>query len=242
MFEAVRSKLGSAWKGLRARGLPSLFLFELVVVTLGVLIAQGLADWAGRRGDIEKMEQARLRTNEDIAIFGGSARAWQRAIPCFDKRMDEILQQIDAKGEIDPGLGDRPGFASVLIDGLSTEQVDLLREEAGEAVANRYQDAAYHSRSLDARMNELLDAWQGVALVDPANGRVSDDDRFEAKRAAVRIKTLLRGVDISAGWVVEASNQLGIRPSADITRTFFTDCNDLWAKKNMFVPDAMEAD
>ena len=43
MFEAIRRKLIGAWRDLRSRGLITLFFFELLVVTLGVILAQAAA-------------------------------------------------------------------------------------------------------------------------------------------------------------------------------------------------------
>jgi hypothetical protein len=66
MFEAVRSRLVAAWKDLHARGLPSLFLFELVVVTLGVLLAQAVAGWAARQSAFDDMETVKTELDSDI--------------------------------------------------------------------------------------------------------------------------------------------------------------------------------
>ena len=66
MFKAIRSRLVGAWTDLRSRGLVTLFFFELFVVTLGILLAQGLADWASDRADNREMEAARERAFRDI--------------------------------------------------------------------------------------------------------------------------------------------------------------------------------
>ena len=58
VFEAIRKKLVGAWRDLRSRGLVTLFFFELLVVTLGVLLAQAVADWAANREDMAAMEKA----------------------------------------------------------------------------------------------------------------------------------------------------------------------------------------
>ena len=75
MFAAVRERLVGAWRRLREGSLAKLFLFEFVVVMLGVLAAQAVAEWAGERAEDRRLASAMERARYDLAnaMFVGQA-------------------------------------------------------------------------------------------------------------------------------------------------------------------------
>ena len=87
MFRAIRSW----WRGGRGKVTARLFLFELCVVVLGVLIAQGLASFAQRQSDYANMEEERSRALYELESAHQVVRAWSAAVPCLNARMDEVI-------------------------------------------------------------------------------------------------------------------------------------------------------
>ncbi|MCM8558119.1 hypothetical protein [Sphingomicrobium sediminis] len=83
MFAAIRQKLTGAWKRLREGSLAKLFVFEFIVVLLGVLAAQWVADWARERDAMATMEEARARADLELADAGAVANIWQLVAPCI---------------------------------------------------------------------------------------------------------------------------------------------------------------
>lgn len=238
MFAAVRTRLAHAWHDLHARGLPSLFVFELVVVTLGVLLAQAIANLAQDRADQRRMEAARERALDDVAAAAGSSRIWQVAVPCLEARVGEIMRAATSGEAIDPARLVRPSFStfsSELPEGedlaryaktYGRDRVDLLREvqRGAEVVSNR------------ARV--IARDWQDLGLLDPAYGKVDEADRRAGREAANRILGELRGIEIGTRYLLLAADDLGIRPRTYATERPVEDCDDLWSRGAIFVrPD-----
>lgn len=101
MFAAITNRITS-WRRLvwsaearrKLRHLVGLFLFEFVVVLLGVLAAQQLQVWVQDKEAHQRMlaEQARARVETARALQ--AARIWQVAGPCIDQRMVEMSDSI----------------------------------------------------------------------------------------------------------------------------------------------------
>mgnify|MGYP003575394822 CR=1 FL=1 len=102
LFEAIRRKLVGAWRDLRSRGLVTLFFFELPVVTLGVILAQAVADWAANREDMAAMEKARARANLEMGDAAFVAQLWKKLGPCIDSEIDMILRSASSGEPIKP--------------------------------------------------------------------------------------------------------------------------------------------
>ena len=103
MFRAVRKW----WSSGRGKHTSRLFAFELVVVTLGVLLAQELQNWAQERAAIAHMEDERNRARTELARVHLIALEWKAAAPCLDRRMTEIMA-----GRTDAGALRRPQLRS----------------------------------------------------------------------------------------------------------------------------------
>lgn len=74
MFKAIRDsalvfgrRVGAGWHQIHQRKLVRLFLFEFIVVLLGVLTAQALSNWSGNRQIAERSEEALAKYRRDLA-------------------------------------------------------------------------------------------------------------------------------------------------------------------------------
>ena len=80
---------------------------------------------------------------------------------------------------------------------------------------------------MTAHTEGIAQAWEGLYLVDPRFGPVSDADRAQARLSAARIKARLTGMRINAGNVVDSARRLGLAPDSTGMR-MIRNCDDLW--------------
>lgn len=211
MFEAIRSRLVGAWRDLHARGLPSLFLFELVVVTLGVLLAQGIADWADRRAAIERMESVRAEIREELAQNLGTATLWHAAIPCLRATLEMILDD-DGVTRLSPGDTRRPGVTPVKPIEIEPEMLILLRQQHGSEEAERIEFALTATQHVRANQGNLVEQWGAVQLADPARQRVDAADVQAASENAAFLLGQLTGISNAIKTLEIYGAALGLEP------------------------------
>ncbi len=84
MFHSVRRW----WESGRGKVTVRLFLFELSVVVIGVLIAQGMANYAQRQSDYARMEEERSRSLYEMEAAHQIFRIWNTALPRLEARMN----------------------------------------------------------------------------------------------------------------------------------------------------------
>ena len=224
MFQALRQWWGNGRGKVTAR----LLLLELIVVVLGVFIAQALADWNGRRNALNGMELAKDQARRDLAAVTVAAVGWQRAIPCIDERMTAIMRMLSAGTPIEGQLLRRPAMQTMGIQLPDESEQLLLAQRYGRQVARTYASADRNAVSLTDQVDEIIRAWSGLARIDPANGAAGDSDRQAARQAAAEIKGSLRGIEINATNVRERAQTLGIEPLSNVSFRVIRDCPDLW--------------
>jgi hypothetical protein len=225
MFRAVRSW----WSGARGKVSARLFLFEFVVVVLGVLVAQGIADWSRHRTDVAQMEAARARWHSNAAQVRLATVEWQRAIPCFDQRMDEIMTTL-AEGPIAPELAVRPAIRFPRVPALSEDDAIIAASVFGSTQV----DDMNLLESLANRMNTtaiaISDEWGRIAVAASGNGAVSAADRSAARLAAADIQARLRSMELIAKFSGRAADRLNVGVKRDPDTFLATDCKTILAR------------
>lgn len=240
MFEAIRSRLVGAWKDLHARGLPGLFVFELVVVTLGVLLAQAIADWAGRRAAMDEMETVKAELDSDMAIAADEAYGWTIAAPCIAERMGVVMRLLGEGGPVDPELIFRPGMQNVALASPDTETEALMVRRYGRKITDEYGRGARLVQRMGDRIDSAATHWEALGLVDPRNGPVSVADRTEARRAAASIRASMATLADQAQLLMDMAKTAGIEPAIDAPHGArpARSCEEIWASgKTHPVPD-----
>jgi hypothetical protein len=149
MFQAARRW----WLGGRGKVTARLFLFEFVVVMVGVLAAQALQDWVEHRDRLAAMEESRSRLVRQFSDNLAYARAWQAGIPCISDRMSEIMRGV-ARGGIYPRMLERPALPPFILEDMDGQSELLLRERYGDVFADRLQamekDLTFANRSAES--------------------------------------------------------------------------------------------
>lgn len=212
VFEAIRKKLVGAWRDLRSRGLVTLFFFELLVVTLGVLLAQAVADWAANREDMAAMEKARARANLEMGDAAFVAQLWKKLGPCIEAEIDVILRSVASGEPIRPELLRRPRVFTNTVMPLSEETKLLIRERHGDDAAYNYDRMQRLTTKLDAKVEELEGHWNRLVLLHPELGSTSFHDRNSARETAVAIKADLTTIDGTSGEILRMSQRMRLEP------------------------------
>lgn len=210
MFEAVRSRLVGAWRDLHARGLPSLFLFELVVVTLGVLLAQALADVAAERGDKRRADAVLTRLSLHAQNIHDGARLWTAALPCLRARSETVMRNAAAGETIDARIVRRPNFWTVSPSSISPEDWDLVREYHGDEVYSAHVDLRDVNAIFHEDMMIIAARWESFARLDPEFGTPSRSDYDAVRDASADIRSRMRGMGNDLDDLRHLSRQLGI--------------------------------
>lgn len=228
MFAAVREKLVGAWRKLREGSLAKLFVFEFVVVMLGVLAAQAVADWAERRNAIARMEEERRAFLEVFARIVPIAEGWKVAAPCLDERMTGIMQAASSGQQVGSGYLRRPALYGLNIDPIGKESFLLLTRQYGEAEASEISRVARNVPNLDTRITALVEDWKAMSLMDPANGEISEGDRLEVRKAASAGKAHLVAININADNLLDSARILGVEADRLAAGQPIADCAELW--------------
>lgn len=202
MFRAARDWFGSGrgWHTVR------LFIFELTVVTLGVLIAQRVQSLAQERSSRSHMEDERARARLELQRVHVAMQDWINAVPCLDRRMTEIMSgaRIDTSALVRPTLIN-PGYTPP--DEESMVLIDRIYGPREKAVLG---GAAIGTSNLRNVVTNIAENWGKFALIDPANGPVGTSDRAEARSAAANIKAQLHSAAIIGGDISRRLRSIGV--------------------------------
>jgi hypothetical protein len=234
MFRAIRSW----WRGGRGKVTARLFLFELCVVVLGVLIAQGLANFAQRQSDYANMEEERSRALYELESAHQVVRAWSAAVPCLNARMDEV---IDGR-PLSAGDLRRPALSQPRFSPQDPATLSLIAERHGVDEKNHFQALTDNLESLRSRSEAMVSLWGRLMLVSPTNGQATPEDRAQARLAAADIKAQLHAIEITSGFALRRFPQLNVpaqnnlEPGTGPARS----CTAIWRSGRIDPPLTME--
>lgn len=212
MFEAVRRKLVGAWSELRERGLVTLFFFELTVVTLGVILAQGVAEWAGNRSEFAAMERARARADLEMGDAAAVGQLWKDLGPCLRQDIDTIMRASAAGEAADPELLKRPDVFINTVMPMAEQTKLLIRERYGDEVAYNYDRMQRMTARLDSKAEEMIDQWGRLALLNPALGEADAGDRQSAREVAASIRANLDSIAVIADGTIGMAKRMKLEP------------------------------
>ena len=236
MFHAVREW----WSNRRIKRTLGLFAFEFAVIVAGVLVAQAVTNYVSERQAETHMRNAWVVARKQIAAAAFAALGWQRAANCLDERMEEIMRSAARGEDVPPGQLVRPALRSGRILLPDDEAMLLLARLHGDAEAVGLRRAYGNLQSMTAHTEGIAQAWEGLYLLDPRFGPVSEADRAQARLSAARIKARLTGMRINAFNVSDSARSLGLAPDPTGMR-FIRNCDDMWATGET-VPSSKKAD
>ena len=230
MFHAVREW----WSDGRIKRTLGLFAFEFGVVVAGVLVAQTAANYVEDRSARTHMRNAWVVSRKQVAAASFVGLGWQRAAQCLDERMEQVMRTAARGDEVPSSQLMRPSLRGARMLLPDDESMLLLARLQGDAEAVELRRASGNIQTLMAHTDGIAQAWDGLILIDPRFGPVSDDDRAQARLSAARIKAHLTGLQINAANLLESARRLGLAADPNGMR-IIRNCDDLW-KTGQTVP------
>ena len=235
MFEAIRSRLVGAWKDLRTRGLPSLFVFELVVVTLGVLLAQSIAEFSDERAAVKRMRAAEIQWFETGGSAASGTEIWMKSIPCLRDRLSEFRLTL-ASGALRPEDVQRPGIIAPLTPSLNEEAALLLGEAKGHDLVERMRIYSRSIETLEVAVWNFANGWGKLSVAASGAGPVTAGDRQEARNVLAELEAQLGSIQRMIEFAIPYGSDLGIEPTLPNGRPM-EGCADMWRYNSMIPPE-----
>jgi hypothetical protein len=233
MFQAVRKW----WHSGRGQHTVRLFLFELVVVMIGVLAAQEIQSWAQKRSALKGIESLHQQLWHDFSVYRNIAFINDAAIPCFDERIEKVLSAAGGSAAIDPALLTPARLAGMGPDEISPESFLLLRERYGLKVYDRVGSMEYNLKNNDEASQSINRRWYDFQRLDPRHGAVSEGDRSAARAAAIQIRSDLATLRESNRLIELITGQLGIQINPKTRLRSSGNCAAIWKAGRAAVGD-----
>lgn len=226
MFQAIRNFFTASSspalderKIRKARRLAGLFLFEFIVVVVGVLVAQMLQERMADRRARAEARMAVARERAEFAQFRGVVEYWNKAAPCLSARMDRIARSAATNTPLAAADFARPSLPSLSISPLAGDAALVARQVYGDRLVYEYWLIARSAERMSNFTTGVTTDWTLLQLLDPALGQPSAQDRAEARAAAMRIKALVTALEVNSGNLLESLQRLQI-PVAPRVYTF----------------------
>ena len=220
MFHAVREW----WEDGRGRRLAGLFLFEFVVVLLGVLAAQWLQQ---RQQELALRDDARALLadgRESHESMVARSLHWRIYGPCVTARADSIARAASEGRTMTRAEIGRPALPST---GPVNWTPALLRAAIGlmgrEKILD-YQALEANSRINDNITDRIASDWAVFNLLDPAYGKPSAQDFANVRLAAVRVANNVRLLQVKYAEDEAVARRLGLKASPPTSDVPFDRC------------------
>jgi hypothetical protein len=233
MFQAVRHW----WHSGRGQHTVRLFVFELVVVMIGVLAAQQIQGWAQKRAAVKGVEGLHEELWHDFSAYRTIAQIDQAAIPCFEQRIDQLLTATGGSTTVDPALLTPARLAAMGPDNISPENFILLRERYGNSVYDRIGSMEFDLKIHEDATYSLNRSWYKFERLDPRHGSVSEADRSAAREAATDIRSDLADLKESNRLIQLITGELGISTLARSSMKPVGSCAAIWRTGNVATGD-----
>lgn len=208
MFQAVRNWAGSG----RGKHTVRLFIFELTVVTLGVLIAQWVQGLAQERAATAHMEDERDRARHQLLRVHLIAKDWLAAVPCLDQRMTEIMT---GTGLRDHASLVRPSLINPAYSQPDDDAMVLIDRKYGHRESGVLTGMTVNANNVRNVSTKIIEGWGKFALIDPTNGPSGPADVTAARSAAADIKAQLHSGKIIARDIDRRLSSIGVGASDD---------------------------
>lgn len=224
MFRAVRQW----WRSGRGQDTARLFVFELVVVMIGVFAAQQVSSWADKRAAMSQVEGVHDNLFRSFGTYRAIALANRVAIPCIDERVDLILGLAASGRAAEPDLLAPARLLGMAPDEVSPDDTQLLRERYGNLVADTIGSVQFNLRTIERSGAELDRLWFKFQRLDEEHGRVTDADRSSVRETGVEIKGSLYALRKSNDFLLVQLGKLDLPHRPDVTIRPVADCDLMW--------------
>lgn len=230
MFQTVRHW----WESGRGKVTVRLFAFEFLVVVAGVLTAQALANWVSDRAERRAVNEEDKRVRYEIGRTRQVARIWAAAVPCLTRRVEEIARAASTGAAVDPTQLKVPRFIGYTVEPISSEMNREFHDRFGNERVDNYAVITTAGTTLVNTYRDARSGWERFALLDPALGQSSAEDRSTVRDLAVQLRSQLDLIGKSTEMIEKTSNRLGIAPltsDADFGAVMpVKSCDEIWQR------------
>ena len=196
--------------------------WELVIVTLGVLIALGVQQWAEKRNWNAKAESAIAPIRAELNDHYAYAVEWRLVHPCIIAQIDRLQQRLaDSGATLDPAsVFHEPALGSFVLripvkpfvdsawqeavgDGVSTH----LNPELRKGLGDHYIQATVlvEITKLNARDNQRLFTLSRPVALDPGT-------KLTLVQALDELRGRAEQMDFNSGQLIGQVSRLGMKP------------------------------
>lgn len=215
MFRAVRDFVrgnGGKFRTARIQRTARLFLFEFVVVLLGVLAAQMLQSWVADASARNETDQAIERSRADTIHLLLIANYWLKVGPCLQNRVAQIARAAAAGQTLSANEIGRPALP-LPTDMTWPESTTLVaRRVYGERLVDQHGSLALNASISRREQDAISRDWPSFELLDPRLGPASAADRANVRLAATRIRASVRLLMVNGDFVRTLAKQMRIEP------------------------------
>ena len=188
MFRAVRHW----WSGGSGNTTLRLFLFEFAVVVVGVLAAQGLANWVGSRAEREAGQRLFADAREGARQLDRTFSYWQRFAPCLRSHVASISRAAaNGRSMTGDAIG-RPAFPSPVEPQFSADDWRKIALVATPDMVQSLRGLQATANVHNAYSSEMARQWSTFRLLDPSLGAASQEDRSRVRASAMQVDSILR--------------------------------------------------
>ena len=188
MFHAVRNW----WTGGRGKLTARLFVFEFVVVVLGVVAAQGLANWVQSRSERSEASRLLADARQSATELDEALNYWKRYGPCVLNRAEAIGRAAaagDVMSEAEIGRPSLPGVSPLGFAGEEWRRLARVTQDPQIAALRSLQST---SETYSIYLADTSRQWALLALLDGSAGLPSAEDRSRVRAASAAIRNNVR--------------------------------------------------
>ena len=193
-----------------------LFAFEFCVVVLGVLVAQGVADWARTKADRREGRNLVARLVEAGRSLNQVSNYWSLHGSCLRRHVDHIAREAVAGRSMPMDEIGRPGLPNVSDLVLGEDDWRKIVLTAGSQRAEAFSDFHLDADSIDRYSTDISNEWATFKLLDPSIGPPSAEDQARVRVATAIIDDRLRWLMFNLQQTRDELRRAGLRPDDDL--------------------------
>jgi hypothetical protein len=212
MFQTVRHW----WQGGRGKVTARLFAFEFAVVVLGVLVAQGAADWARSQADRSDGRELVARLVETGRSLNRVSNYWYLHGPCLRRHVDRIAREAVAGHSMAMKDVGRPGLPNVSDLDLSEDDWRKVILAVGPERAQAFGEFHLASDSIQQYSTDISNEWATFKLLDSSIGPPSAEDQARVRVATAIVDNRVRWLMFNIQQVRQGLVKAGLRPDDEL--------------------------
>jgi len=218
MFKAIRDKsatAGALFRSHRLQRTARLFLFEFVVVLLGVLAAQMLQNFVAERRSRSDAAFADDQLRQNIANLKAIGNFWDRAAPCLIDHVEGIARAASTGKMLAGKEIGRPALPTPEFAEWTEPTRAAVERRFGPRVVADHDSVGQQAQIILGFNREIASDWSAFALLDERLGAASAEDRANVRLAAARSLTQLKMQRFKVVEIRRLGNRYSVAPSAE---------------------------